>query len=75
MKKPIILLFLLVVLAIAAVLIGPGLVDWDRYKDQVTARIGTVTGLRVAIDGDMDLALLPRPTFKASGVRIAGLSW
>ncbi len=74
MKKPIILLFLLVVLAVAAVLIGPGLVDWDQYKDQVTARIGTVTGLRVAIDGEMDLALLPRPTFKASGVRIAGLS-
>lgn len=74
MKKPIILLCLLVVLAIAAVLIGPGLVDWSRYKDQITARIGTVTGLQVAIDGDMDLALLPRPTFKASGVRIAELS-
>ena len=74
MKKPIILLFLLVVLAVAAVLVGPGLVDWDRYKDQVTARIGAATGLRVAIDGGMDLTLLPRPTFKAGGVRIADLS-
>ena len=73
-KKPIILLVALMVLAVAAVLVGPGLVDWGRYKDQVTARIGTATGLRVAIDGEMDLALLPRPTFKASGVRIADLS-
>ncbi len=62
------------VLALAAVLVGPGLVNWDRYKDQVTARIGAATGLSVSIDGDMDLALLPRPTFKASGVRIADQS-
>ena len=74
MKKPIILLSVLLVLALAAVLVGPGFVDWDRYKDQVTERIGAATGLRVAIDGDMDLALLPRPSFKASGVRIADLS-
>ena len=70
MKKPIILLIVLLVLAFAAVLIGPGFVDWDRYKDQVTARIGTATGLQVAIEGGMDLALLPRPTFKATGVSI-----
>ena len=74
MKKPIILLLVLLVLTLAAVLIGPGFVNWDRYKDQVTARIGSATGLQVAIDGDMDLALLPRPTFKASGVRIGELS-
>ncbi len=74
MKKPIILLSVVLVLALATVLIGPGLVNWDRYKDEVTERIGTATGLSVAIDGDMDLALLPRPTFKASGVRIADLT-
>ncbi len=74
MKKPIILLLVLLVLTLAAVLIGPAFVNWDRYKDQVTARIGSATGLQVAIDGDMDLALLPRPIFKASGVRIGELS-
>ena len=73
-KKPIILLSVLLVLALATVLIVPAFVNWDRYKDQVSERIGTATGLRVAIDGEMDLALLPRPTFKASGVRIADLS-
>ncbi|MEE8272903.1 MAG: AsmA family protein [Alphaproteobacteria bacterium] len=72
MKKIIISLCVFLVLAVAAILVVPGLVDWNEYKQQVAARVGAVIGLDVAIDGDMDFAVLPTPHLSASGVRIVG---
>ena len=72
MKKIIISLCVFLVLAVAAILVVPGLVDWSQYKQQVAARVGALIGLDVAIDGDMDFAVLPTPHLSASGVRIVG---
>ena len=74
MKKIIISLCVFLVLAVAAILVVPGLVDWNEYKQQVAARVGAVIGLDVAIDGDMDFAVLPTPHLSASGVRIVSNS-
>ena len=63
----------LVVLLVAAVLIGPSFVDWNKYKPEITAAAEKQTGRTLAIDGDISLSILPAPTLTAEGVRFANV--
>ncbi len=65
-----ILLLGLCLLVIGAALVVPRWIDWTQYRDELTDLIGTVTGRRVAIDGDVRLTLLPTPSFRAEEVRL-----
>ncbi|MDR3517004.1 MAG: AsmA family protein [Azospirillaceae bacterium] len=73
MKKLLLAGLTLLVLLGGSVLVLPGLVDWNRYKDEIEARLGALTGRTVAIDGDIKLTLLPQPALTVAGVRIASL--
>jgi uncharacterized protein involved in outer membrane biogenesis len=66
--------FLIVLaLLVGAILVVPGFIDWTKYKAEIAERIGALTGRAVVLNGDIDLALLPRPTLTVSGVRVANL--
>lgn len=71
MKKLLIALVVLVGLALAAVLVGPSLVDWNSYKPQIADAARAATGRALAIDGDISLSILPSPTLTVSGLRFA----
>jgi uncharacterized protein involved in outer membrane biogenesis len=58
-------------LALAAVLIGPGFVDWNSYKGRIAEQAMAVTGRAVQIDGDVSLRIVPATEFTAAKVRIA----
>ena len=71
-------IFLIVVgavltLLVAAVLVGPSLVDWNAHKDRIVAEVREATGREFSIQGDMSLALLPVPALSAQGVRLASI--
>ncbi|RDD62527.1 AsmA family protein [Ferruginivarius sediminum] len=74
MKKLLYALLALVVLLVAAVLLGPGLIDWNAYRSEIAARVERATGRDVAIQGDVSLSILPSPAFSASGVRLANVA-
>jgi len=59
------------VLVLAAALIGPGFVDWNRYKPQILDVVEEQTGYEMRIDGDLSLAVLPLPhlTMRDAGVK------
>ena len=61
------------VLAIAVLLVAPSFIDWTKYRDTFESQLANRTGRTVTIDGDVSLALLPRPAFQVDGVRIANL--
>jgi len=63
----------LVVLVIAAVLIGPSFVDWNAHKTRLAAEVRAATGRDLTIDGDMHLAILPAPALSAIDVRFANI--
>ncbi len=71
MKKLLIVLAILVTLSVAAVLVGPGLVDWNSYKGEITSRVKDATGLNIHIDGDIELAVLPAPALVVNRVRLS----
>lgn len=63
----------LIVLLLAAVLVGPSFVDWNSQKALIQAEARKATGRELAIGGDVNLSLLPSPTLSASGVRLANV--
>jgi hypothetical protein len=64
----------LIVLVVAAALIGPGLVDWNAHKDRIATEVRKATGRDLTIDGDVHLAVLPAPAFSADRVRLANVA-
>ena len=58
---------------IAAAAIAPFVLDLNDYKGYVASLVKEHTGRELAIDGRIDLSVLPIPTIKVSGVRFANL--
>ena len=73
MKKFLIGVCLIVVLLLAAVLIGPSFIDWNSYKGEIVEAARKATGRALSIDGDLSLRLLPAPALSAEGIRLANV--
>ncbi len=73
MRKLLIGLLVLIVVLVGGLLAAPSLIDWNRYKDDVAAKVAAATGRALAIDGDLAVSLLPRPTLTVEGVRLANI--
>ena len=74
MKKLAIAVAGLLVVLVAALLIGPNFIDWNRYKGSFTAAVEEATGRKLTIAGNLNLRLLPQPTLAARDVRFANIS-
>ncbi len=57
----------LIVLAVAI----PALIDWSRYKGEITAKAEAAIGRRVTIGGPISVRILPRPAVSAEGIAVA----
>ncbi len=73
MKKILIGVIVLLVVLVAAAVIGPNFINWNDYKAQIITAVRDATGRELAIDGDISLALLPAPALSARNVRLASL--
>ena len=68
---------LVLIAVVLAALIAAGLVAvsrfvvWDDYRAELTAQAEAMTGRNVAIDGRIDLNLLPRPTLSLARTTLA----
>ncbi|WP_085907180.1 AsmA family protein [Kiloniella majae] len=71
MRKFTISISIILLLVIAGVLFGPGFVDWNKYKSDITEQVYAYTGRTLDIEGDLNLRILPVPSFSASDVRFA----
>lgn len=71
MKKILWLFTGLVVVVAAAVILGPGFVDWNSYKSDISAEVFKATGRTLAIDGDIQVTVIPKPTMIVGGVSLS----
>ena len=71
MRKFAIASLVLVVAAIGVVLTLPSVVDWNRYREEIAAAAGDLTGRRVVIDGAIRFRLLPEPILALDGLRLS----
>jgi uncharacterized protein involved in outer membrane biogenesis len=74
MKKILIGIGVLLVLLVAAVLVGPSFYDWNRHKGEIAAKVREATGRELIIDGDISLAILWTPTLSVTKVRFANIA-
>jgi len=72
MKKVLLGILGVVVVGLVAVLVAPSFIDWNQQKARIAEQVFDATGERIAIEGDVSLALLPTPRLSAAGVRLAG---
>ncbi|MSO85549.1 MAG: AsmA family protein [Rhodospirillales bacterium] len=63
----------LIVVLVGAVLVLPGLIDWNEYKVEIASRARDLTGREVTLKGDIRLALLPAPALRVTDVALASL--
>lgn len=66
-------LAVLLTLVAAAVAVVPRLIDWNRYRPEIAARIEAALGRHVEINGDLSLRLVPVPALAVEGVRLANV--
>jgi AsmA protein len=71
MKKFLLILLALFVVLIAAVVAVPFLLPMETYKQQIEAQVEGATGRALAIEGPLDISLLPRIAVTAGDVRFA----
>ena len=64
---------LLLLVVVAAVVLVSVFFDEEQIKARVSAEVAAATGRELAIDGDLDITILPTPGVRASGVRFANL--
>jgi hypothetical protein len=62
---------LLLISALTAALIGPYYIDWNRQRAAVEAQLSRVLSERVAINGPIDLTLLPTPYIALNQVEVS----
>lgn len=63
----------ILVLLIAAVLVGPSFIDWNDYKADIAGQVKTLTGRDLVINGDIRIAVLPAPAVSATDVSLSNL--
>lgn len=61
MKRALIALPAVIVILLAIIFVAPGFVDWNSYKPEVQKRVKDMSGLELALGGDVRFSLLPFP--------------
>ena len=64
-------ILILLALAVAALFLVPPLLDWERFKPEITERLEAITGRALAIDGPIAVSILPSPKLTVADLRIA----
>jgi uncharacterized protein involved in outer membrane biogenesis len=64
---------ILVAIVVAAILVGPGMIDWNSYKADITEQAEHFTGRKLSIDGKIEISILPAPALIVNDVRLANV--
>ncbi|HVY52729.1 MAG TPA: AsmA family protein [Devosia sp.] len=65
-----IILGMLVILAIGAAFVVPRFIQWGDYRGRLQTMAASAFGTEVAIEGDIQLTLLPQPKLEFTKVRV-----
>ena len=60
-------------LAVAAVFLVPSFLDWEDFKPEITERLEAITGRTLAIDGPLEVSILPTPKIEATDLRLGNV--
>jgi uncharacterized protein involved in outer membrane biogenesis len=61
----------LLALFVAAILVGPGMIDWNNYKADLTSEVERLTGRKLTINGNIEISIFPAPAIIANDVYLS----
>ena len=70
MKKLLILIFGLIVLAMIGLTIYVATIDWNKHKNIIAEQFNLSTGKKIVFEGPISFQILPKPYLKAANVKI-----
>ncbi|MFO0991755.1 MAG: AsmA family protein [Hyphomicrobiales bacterium] len=73
-KSPILYIGVLLVIAVAAALAAPYVVDWGRYRPTIEAYGSDLAGRKVVVNGPISARLFPWPRLTLEDVRVANVA-
>ena len=53
-----------------AALVGPSLIDWNQFREEIEAQASQTAGRQVRIAGDIDFRVLPAPQMTLNRIRV-----
>lgn len=71
MKKIISIVFLILALSVGGLILGPGFIDWNKYKPDIIGRLHDLTGHDYKLDGPIEFALVPSPRLKLEKLSVS----
>ena len=69
-KKIILVILLLIILAFGGLVFYVSTMDWNKYKTDIAEKFSELTGKDIDIKGAISVSLLPQPNMKARSVSI-----
>jgi large subunit ribosomal protein L24 len=57
-----------IILALLTALVGPLLINWDSYREELEARASRLTGLEFKVAGAIDARILPTPSLTLQNI-------
>lgn len=70
MKKAVLIILALVVLAVGGVSAYVAMIDWNEHKDKIAEQISDVSGKLVAFEGPVSFKIFPTPDLIASNIKV-----
>lgn len=73
LKKILIGTGVLLVVVLGAALVAPSFIDWNARLPDITRQVKSATGRDLAVDGRLELRVLPTPMLTARGVKLGNV--
>ncbi len=71
MNKFLLIITSIVGLLVAAILVGPSMINWNNYKTDLTNGVERLTGRKLVINGDIEISIFPAPAVVANDVYLS----
>ncbi len=71
MKKAVSIVAILLVLVAGGLVVGPSFVDWNKFKPVIVDKVEQATGLKVELEGDVAMAVLPSPHARLGPLKVS----
>lgn len=73
MKRAVIVVVSILVIAIVGIVAAPAFVNWNNYKTEISEQVHKFTGRDLTIAGDISVQVLPKPRLIAEQVALSSL--
>lgn len=73
MKRAVIIVVSILIIAVVGIVAAPSLVNWNNYKPEIAEQVHKFTGRDLTIAGDISVQILPKPRLIAEQVALSSL--